>query len=152
VNDISKDVSYETRTSALNERVDVTVRPERRRRWSTEEKLQIVREMLEAGAMPTTVARRHGISTGLPYTWRRQALAGALAGFVPVQLVADAGPAALPSPEEERTGKTSGAPTPEAPSSGGTIEVLLPNGVRVRVDAEVDSRALRRVLTALAER
>ena len=148
--DISKDVSYETRTSALKERVDVTVRPERRRRWSTGEKLQIVRETLEAGAMPTTVARRHGISTGLLYTWRRQALAGALAGFVPVQVVAE--PAALPPPEEERTGKTSGAPAPEAPSARGTIEVLLPNGVRVRVDAEVDSRALRRVLTALAER
>lgn len=147
--DISKDVSYETRTSALTERVEVTVRPERRRRWSTEEKLQIVRETLEAGAMPTAVARRHGISTGLLYTWRRQALAGALAGFVPVQVVAE--PAALPSPEES-TGKTSAAPAPEAPSAGGTIEVLLPNGVRVRVDAEVDSRALRRVLTVLAER
>jgi transposase-like protein len=109
VKDISKDVSYEARTSALTERVEVTVRPERRRRWSREEKLQIVRETLESGAMPTTVARRHGISTGLLYTWRRQALAGALAGIVPVQVVAE--PVALPSPEES-TGKTSVAPAP----------------------------------------
>jgi hypothetical protein len=34
----------------------------------------------------------------------------------------------------------------------GLIEIVLPGGVSVRVDAEVDGRALRRVLNALASR
>jgi hypothetical protein len=34
----------------------------------------------------------------------------------------------------------------------GLIEIVLPSGVLVRVDAEVDGRALRRVLGALDDR
>jgi transposase len=34
----------------------------------------------------------------------------------------------------------------------GTIEIALPGGVSVRVDAQVDSGALRRVLAALVRR
>jgi hypothetical protein len=43
---------------------------------------------------------------------------------------------------------------PAAPSRRmeGLIEIVLPGGVSVRVDAEVDGRALRRVLNALASR
>jgi hypothetical protein len=36
------------------------------------------------------VARRHGISTGLLYTWRKQVLAGLLGGLMPVRIVANA--------------------------------------------------------------
>jgi hypothetical protein len=36
--------------------------------------------------------------------------------------------------------------------SGGLIEIVLPSGTRVRVDAQVDSRALRRVLAVLEGR
>jgi len=35
---------------------------------------------------------------------------------------------------------------------GGTIEIALPGGVSVWVDAQVDSGALRRVLTVVAGR
>ena len=40
------------------------------------------------------------------------------------------------------------------PPSGpdGVIEIVLPSGVLVRVDAAVDGRALRRVLSALDDR
>jgi transposase-like protein len=41
--------SYEARRSAPKDRVQVTVRTERRRRWSAEEKLGIVRETLRPG-------------------------------------------------------------------------------------------------------
>jgi DNA-binding IclR family transcriptional regulator len=41
---------------------------------------------------------------------------------------------------------------PIAPSRGGVIEIALPSGVTVRVDAQVDGSALRQVLAALAER
>ena len=66
--------SYEARKSAPKERVEVTMRPERRRRWSSEEKLRIVRETLRPGAVASVVADQHGIGTGLLYTWRKQML------------------------------------------------------------------------------
>ena len=48
--------SYEARKSAPKERVEVTMRPECRRRWSSEEKLRIVRETLRPGAVASVVA------------------------------------------------------------------------------------------------
>ena len=46
--------------------------PERRRRWSDEERSQILTEAFSLGARVAEVARRHDISTGLIYTWRRK--------------------------------------------------------------------------------
>ncbi len=46
--------------------------PERRRRWSDEERLQILTEAFAPGAFVAQVARRHDVSTGLIYTWRRK--------------------------------------------------------------------------------
>ncbi|MET0192665.1 MAG: transposase [Hyphomicrobiaceae bacterium] len=45
---------------------------ERRRRWSDEERLQILGEAFSPGACVSQVARRHDVSTGLIYTWRRK--------------------------------------------------------------------------------
>lgn len=47
--------------------------PERRRRWSSEEKATIVAEAILPGARVSEIARRHGISRSLLYTWRREA-------------------------------------------------------------------------------
>lgn len=44
--------------------------PERRRRWSDEERLQILAEAFSPGACVAEVCRRHDISTSLIYTWR----------------------------------------------------------------------------------
>lgn len=46
--------------------------PERRRRWSDEERLQILTEAFSPGACVAEVCRRHDISTALIYTWRRK--------------------------------------------------------------------------------
>lgn len=46
--------------------------PERRRRWTDEQRLQILTEAFAPGACPTEVARRHDISTGQLYTWRNK--------------------------------------------------------------------------------
>ncbi|GIW05122.1 MAG: transposase [Erythrobacter sp.] len=46
--------------------------PERRRRWSDEERLRILTEAFSPGACVSEVARRHDISTALIYTWRRK--------------------------------------------------------------------------------
>lgn len=46
--------------------------PERRRRWSDEDRLQILTEAFAPGACVAEVARRHDVSTALVYTWRRK--------------------------------------------------------------------------------
>ncbi len=71
---------------------------ERRRRWSDEERLEILSEAFSPGACVSQVARRHDVSTALIYTWRRKLremaiLPGDLgvgeAGFAEATLVAD---------------------------------------------------------------
>ena len=53
-------------------RVEVITRGERRRVWTLEQKREIVAESLGPELTPTEVARKHGISSGLLYNWRRQ--------------------------------------------------------------------------------
>jgi transposase len=74
--------------------------PERRRRWSDEERLQILTEAFSPGACVAEVCRRHDVSTALIYTWRRklrEASIDAMAapvpepGFVEAVMVADDG-------------------------------------------------------------
>jgi transposase len=65
--------------------------PERRRRWSDEERLQIVAEPFAPGARVADVCRRHDVSSGLIYTWRRKLLDAGAAREAEV-------PDALPTP------------------------------------------------------
>ena len=136
---------------SVKERIDIRVGVERRRRWGREDKLRIVRESLAPNVVVTEVARRHEISTGLLYTWRKQALAGLLGGFMPVRIVANAEASVLPAIEgaKDRAGEET---KPVVGRSRGLIEVVWPNGIVVRVDADVDERALRSVLSALEAR
>lgn len=46
--------------------------PERRRRWSDDQRRQILEEAFLAGACVSRVARRHDVSTALIYTRRRK--------------------------------------------------------------------------------
>jgi transposase len=73
--------------------------PERRRRWSDEERQRILTEAFSPGACVAEVCRRHDISTALIYTWRRKLLvanAGAASvdladpGFAEAMVVEDA--------------------------------------------------------------
>ena len=135
---------------ARSQRIEVITRGERRRRWSVEQKREIAAESLEPGISPITVARRYGISSGLLYTWRRHLVEGSLgtgaqpvAKFARVEVMSmPADPASVPPPR----------PLPAPPSGAGMIEITLPDGARVRVDARVDGGALRRVLAALSRR
>lgn len=61
-----------------NSKIEVLSGPERRRRWSTAEKVSIVQETYEADATVTIVARRHGIQPNQLFTWRKLAAQGAL--------------------------------------------------------------------------
>jgi transposase len=53
-------------------RVEVITRGERRRRWTAEQKREIVAESLGRELTPTEVARKHGIGTGQLYGWRQR--------------------------------------------------------------------------------
>ncbi len=46
--------------------------PERRRRWSDEERLDILNQAFAPGACVAEVCRRYDISSALIYTWRRK--------------------------------------------------------------------------------
>jgi len=134
--------AFEARTSRLKRQdVVLEVRPERRRSWSPAEKSQILREALTPGAVAADIIRRHGISSSLYYTWRRQALdaAGAsLPVFLPVQIE----PAVQAPP-------TAKAKARMQTSCAGGMEIRLTCGVSVRVDRDVDGGALATVLKAL---
>src|SRR5271165_800577 len=73
-------------TRAREVRGEVLSGPERRRRWSLEEKLRILAQSVAPGSSASLVCRLHGISSGQLYTWRRQFRTGELTGFAPVRL------------------------------------------------------------------
>ena len=52
--------------------ITVLTGPERRRRWPPEDKMRILAEAFSPGACVGAVARRHDVSRGLIYTWRRK--------------------------------------------------------------------------------
>lgn len=125
------------------------MRGEPRRRWTAEQKQAIAAESLTPGVSPAEVARRHGIGTGQLYTWRRVLLAAQ-----PVA-VASTGQFArvhvARSRSSDRTERAARAAPPQAlpAQPGGLMEIGLPDGTTLRVDAQVDPRALRRVLAVL---
>jgi transposase len=139
---------YEGRKSATragtHPRVELAVRPVRRRNWSVEDKLRIVRETLSPGAVVQAIADGHGISTGLLYTWRKEMLATAICGFAPVAVAAETPRIEAPAPRAP-AGETHAEPV-------GTIEVAFPSGATVRVNGCVDPAALRAVLAELSVR
>ena len=127
--DQSYEGSYEARKSAHKSEAVFEVRPVRKRVWTPAEKLTILQEGMAAGAVPADVMRRYGISSSLYYTWRKQALSAAPAGFAAVQIAA---------PREN----------PPAPTN--RIEIETPRGTRVRIEGAVDPRVLGAVLKALS--
>ena len=124
--------------------IEIITGHERRRRWSTAEKLRIVAESEEPGACVKAVAVRHDVYPSLVFHWRRQAREGRLsatgpAGFVPVRLLASAEPAA-PSRRP--------AAGSAADSTSG-IEITLADGSRIQIRDAAQLPLLRPVLAAL---
>lgn len=54
---------------------------ERRRKWTLEEKKQIIEETYQEGQSVSQVARKYGITPSQLFAWRRQMEQGALAGI-----------------------------------------------------------------------
>jgi transposase len=96
-----------------------------------------VEESLSTHASAAAIARKHGNGTGQLYTWRHQLLRRQLAGtprFVRVEVAAE-------SPR--LTGPIAD------PAAGRTSVIEIADGTSVRVNADVDEPALRRVLGVL---
>jgi transposase len=119
-------------------RVEVLAGPERRRRWSWEEKAQIVAESLAPDAVASAIARRHGLHPNQLYAWRKALraaadeaaeTAAARAGMAPLDFV----PVVI---------------TDQASARAGAIEIEMA-GARVRVSSGVDPALLADVLRTL---
>lgn len=109
--------------------------PERRRRWSWQEKTQIVAESLAPGAVASAIARRYGLHRNQIYAWRKELRetageATAAVGLAPLDFV----PVVVTDAPDVR--RTSG------------IEIEL-SGARVRVLPGVDPALLADVLRTL---
>ena len=134
----------------MSGRVEIITGPERRRRWSDEEKLQLVAEACRPGnSVRSLVARQRGISASQLFGWRRQALAKGLITdnrsapsaapaltFAPVEVAEE--PATPNAREEVRPPRRR-----KATRSSGMIEIELESGDRVRVEGCADARSAR---------
>jgi transposase len=66
------------RMATRGPRIRVITRAERRRIWFVEQKREMVAESLSGDMSVSAVARKHDMSPGLLFTWRRQLLTGEL--------------------------------------------------------------------------
>ena len=111
---------------------------ERRRRWSDDQKLDIVLSVGIKGATVTDVAQRHDVTRQQIYTWRRELRRKKL-------LLPSGSPVFLPVNIE----------MPEAQSSSGgegvpaTVELQLCRGRSLRFDRDIDTAVLARLIRAV---
>ncbi len=150
--------------TAPNGRIEVITRGERRRNWTTEQKREMAIESLVPGAVVAEVARKHEIGTGQLYTWRRQLPSGelgrvsqALPRFLPVDGPTTAGHEVASEPPSSSRGTATGSAAPpispqDISREQGLIEIILTNGICVRVGSGTDEVVLRRVLAVLEGR
>ena len=118
---------------------DFALGERRRRSWTRDEKRRIVDESVQKGASIAEVARRHELNANLLFTWRRKlgvepTEQNAPMGIVPVTIA--------PELAAER----------HCPDAGGQMEIVLSEGDRIIVWADVETAALTRVLKALSRR
>ena len=139
----------------MSGRAEIITGPERRRRWSEEEKLQVVEEACRPGNSVSQVARHRGVNASQLFGWRRQALAKGLLTdqrlepraapaltFAPVNVTEE--PAPAESGEEVRPARGR-----KAPRGSTIIEIELKGGDRVRVEGSADAALVARIVAAL---
>ena len=129
---------------------EIISRVERRRRWTSEQKVKILAEALEPGATVSAVADRNGIRRSQIYAWRRLAESGGIPGIslngLQEQVFAPVCIQAMPA---------AGAPAMARPATTcrqgrpGAIEIALPNGRIVRADEGIEPVRLARLVAAL---
>lgn len=109
--------------------------PERRRRWSADERLRILAEAFGPGGSVAQVSRRYDVSRGLIYHWRQEARRRSRHGFVPAVVT-------------EQVVDGSAAPEPDG-SETAAIVVNLSDGRCVRIASTASPALVTAVLKAL---
>jgi transposase len=112
--------------------IEVLSSPERRRRWSAEQKRSIVAEAFTPGVSVFEVARRVDVVPSLIYRWRRE-LGTAAAGFAQVVVASE---------PRERTAAVGPA----------ALEIELGHDIRVRIAATAPTELASAIVRALAAR
>ena len=114
---------------------------ERRRRWSSEEKLEILLEASAPGSSVGSVARRYDIFRSQIYQWRRAFRSGrlrseslAVVDFLPVEVC-----------DEENEEPV----VDETPSLDITISIELRHGRIIRLPSTLPCHEIRRLVAAV---
>jgi transposase len=111
----------------------------RRRSWTRDEKRRIVEESLQDGASIAEVARRHELNANLLFTWRRK-------------MGVESSVRKDPMPILPVTIARGLATERDCQGAAGQMEIVLAEGGRIIVWADVETAALTRVLKALSRR
>lgn len=125
--------------------VEVITSVERRRRWSREEKERLVAATFEPGSSVSEIARSAGIHVSQLFHWRKglcQLSGPSVPQFIPVEVAA-----ALPAPDPVET-----TPPPRPRKKTSIVTIELGSGRRIRVDSDVDTEALGRILDVVERR
>jgi transposase len=128
--------------------MEIITGSERRRRWRLEDKLRIVAELEQPGASFVAVARRHDLSRGLLWNWRRRVRGGTLLAesapmFLPVRVASE------PVSGEPSERADPPACRADATTADGGIEVTLTDRTAIRIGRDVSLVMLRCVMTVL---
>ncbi|WP_108004937.1 IS66-like element accessory protein TnpA [Mycoplana dimorpha] len=123
------------------QRFEVFTGAGRRRDWSDEEKDRIVAESYSGEMSVSAVARRHGLSPGQLFTWRRQVRSQAKQDLPPMFVPAVIDRPAEPPPTRRKTMTRSALPI-------AAIELEV-GGVIVRIASGTDSATITAVIQAL---
>ena len=132
--------------------VEIVARVERRRKWTPEEKVALLAEVEAEGGRVSVVARRHRLSESLLYNWRSawktaaSMRAPSAVEFVPIGVI---GRTEGERPDLARVPEAALAASGHWTDPTGRIDIELPGGARVRVDAAVNEVALSRVVRVL---
>lgn len=121
--------------------------PERRRRWSDDEKTAILAELAKPGSKGAEVARRYGVSRGLLYTWRKEAGAARHTARPATEAMAFA-PVLLTGPAAQAETPTAPAPPLQSPPF---IEIEM-KGARVRLPGNAPASTVTAAIKALRGR
>lgn len=139
--------------------MEVIARVSGRRFWSVEQKLAMLRDAFGPGGSVREAMERHDVTSGLLYTWRRKAMAGLLMDRPSKALTQSAVAPGAYFAEVSIADPMATAPLlpsqsppqfpPQFPTPSGQIAIELPSGIKLNVDALVDTEALGRVLSVL---
>jgi len=124
----------------------------RRKQWSVQEKLQIVRETLQSEVSVPVIARRHGVNANQVFTWRREYRGGKLLEGGLESARERKAPALLPVqvhvptkavPQEARA-------APVCPAQPERVEIEFPSGTCLRIWGSLGAERLRAIVRELS--